>query len=331
MWDAVARFIDNYESFLITSHVNPDGDAIGSEVALKAYLEDRNKSVTIVNASATPDTLKFLDPDEEIKVFPDTAGAEILDEVDAVFLLDFSTWDQLGNLARPIQRSSLPRACIDHHVNPDEDIADVTASDTSAAATGILIYDMIQALGGEVTRAIADALYATVITDTGTFRFSNTDARTFEVAAELCRRGADPFALHKVVFGAKSWGAGKLMGPVLGTVQSAADGRLAWIHATREMVNAAGASYDDVDGFADLVRSIRGVELVLFFKETGDGHVKVSLRSNGTVDAYAIASHFGGGGHRMASGMRVDGPMEEAIERVVNVCLQMGGINERPE
>lgn len=329
MWDAVAEIIDTYDSFLITSHVNPDGDAIGSEVALKNYLEDRDKAAIIVNASPTPGTLAFLDPDGEIKVFGDTVGAEVFDDVDAVFLLDFSTWDQLGNLARPLQRSSLPRACIDHHVNPDDDFADVMTSDTTAAATGILVYEMIVALGGDVSRATADALYTALITDTGTFRFSNTDSRAFRVAAALVDRGAVPVDLYKSAFGSKSWGTGRLLGPVLATVQSAANGRLAWIHATLDMVNAARGSYDDMDGFADLVRAIEGVELVLFFKETGDGHIKVSLRSNGSVDAYAIAEHFGGGGHRMASGMRVDGPMDQAIEKVVGVCLQMGGIKGR--
>jgi nanoRNase/pAp phosphatase (c-di-AMP/oligoRNAs hydrolase) len=331
MWDAVGKLIDTYDSFLITCHVNPDGDAIGSEVALKAYLEDRDKTAIIVNASPTPGTLAFLDPDSEIKVFGEMIGPEVLDDVDAVFLLDFSTWDQLGNLARPLQRSSLPRVCIDHHVNPDDDFADVMASDTTAAATGVLVYELIEALGGEVSRAQAVALYTALITDTGTFRFSNTDARVFRVAATLTERGATPVDLYKAAFGSKSWGTGRLLGPVLSTVQSAADGRLVWIHATLDMVNTSRGSYDDMDGFADLVRAIDGVELVLFFKETGDGNIKVSLRSNGNVDAYVIAEHFGGGGHRMASGMRVDGPMNEAIDKVVGLCLQMDGIRERPE
>jgi phosphoesterase RecJ-like protein len=330
MWDAVGRFIDTYDSFLITSHINPDGDAIGSEVALKLFLEDRDKNAIIVNVSPTPDTLRFLDPDNEILVFTDTANSRVIEQVDAIFLLDFNTWDQLGNLTRPLQQSSLPRACIDHHVSPDGDFADVIASDTSASATGVLVYEMIRALGGQVSRAMADALYTAIVTDTGSFRFSNTDARTFRVASELSERGVVPSDLYKVLFGSKSWGTGKLLGPVMSTVQTAADGRLAWIFATRDMVKAASAGYDDMDGFADLVRAIRGVELVLFFKETGDGHVKVSLRSNGVVDAYAIAESFGGGGHRMASGMRVDGPIDQAMTRVVDVCLQMDGIRERP-
>lgn len=328
MWDAVGRFVDNYDSFLITCHINPDGDAIGSEMALKHFLEDRDKSAVVVNVSPTPETLKFLDPDNEILVFPDTVNTKIFDDVDAIFLLDFNTWDQLSNLARPLQASSLPRACVDHHVSPDGDFAEIIASDTSASATGVLVYELITALGGSVTPAIANALYTAIVADTGTFRFSNTDARTFRIAAELCERGASPSDLHRIVFGSKSWGAGRLLGPVLSTVETAAGGRLAWIHATRAMIADAGASYEDMDGFADLIRAVKGVELVLFFKETGDGHIKISLRSNGIVDAYAIAEHFGGGGHRMASGVRVDGPLDAAMKTVVDVCKQMDGIRE---
>jgi phosphoesterase RecJ-like protein len=330
MWDAVGRFINTYDSFLITSHINPDGDAIGSEVALKLFLEDRDKTATIVNVSPTPVALHFLDPENEILVFPDTADAGVLDHVDAVFLLDFNTWEQLGNFARPMERSSLPRACIDHHVDPDGDFADVFVTDTSASATGVLVYEMIHALGGEVSRPAADALYTAIVTDTGSFRFTNTDERTFRAAAALCALGVDPSSIYKQALGSKSWGAGRLMGPVLSTIETAAGGRLAWIHATHDMMKTAGATYEDMDGFADLVRAVSGVELVLFFKETGDGHIKVSLRSNGNVDAYSIAKHFGGGGHRMASGMRVDGPLEVAVRRVVDVCLQMDGVRERP-
>lgn len=326
MWDDFKRIIDSYDAFVITSHVNPDGDAIGSEVALRLFLEDLDKSAVVVNSSPTPDTLTFLDPEGEIRIFDEAAHAGLLDDVDAVIILDANNDDQVGLLARPLRKASLVRVCVDHHQAPSNDFAEVIVSDTSAAATGILVYDLIHAMGGEVTRAIADALYAALITDTGTFRFSNTDVRAFEVAADLTRRGADPFSIHRQVFGSRSWGAARVMGPVLSTVQSDAGGRLVWIHATPAMLERAGARYDDMDGFVDLVRAIKGVELVLFFKETQDGQVKVSLRSNGKVDAFAIAEHFGGGGHRMASGMRVDGPLDQAIEHVVSVCRQMEGI-----
>jgi phosphoesterase RecJ-like protein len=328
MWDSVQKFIRTYESFLITAHVNPDGDAIGSEVALKLFLEDMGKDATIVNASDTPDTLAFLDPHNEIQIFGKDVEKSVLSDVDGVFILDLNNYEQLGLLSSPIQHSPVPSVCIDHHQGIEDDFASIIVSDTSAAATGILIYDLIASMEGKITAAIADAIYAAIITDTGTFRFSNTDVRALEAATAMVKAGASPVDMHRHVFASKSWAAARLLGPVLSTVDSAADGRLAWIQASHEMVTGADGTYDDLDGFVDLIRAIRGVELVLFFKETADGNVKVSLRSNGNVDAFAIASAFGGGGHRMAAGLRVDGPLAQAIDKVVEACLKLDGIRD---
>ncbi len=327
-WTPVRRFIEAHDRFLVTSHVNPDGDAIGSELALRAWLEDVGKEAIVVNASPTPPVLRFLDPDGEIAVYPDAVDRAVLDRVDAIIVLDLNTWAQLGALASAIQHSPLPRMVIDHHQGIDDDFAGVIVSDTSAAATGVLVVETIRALGGTIRRAVAEPAYAAIITDTGNFRFSNTDARTLRVAADLVEAGADPHRIYRETFASKSWGAARMIGPVFSTLRSAAGGRLAWICATQEMMRAAGATYDDLDGFVDLVRSVRGVELVLFFKEAPDGGVKVSLRSSGRVDAYAIARHFGGGGHRVAAGVRIDGPLEAAVERVLHVAKQMEGIRD---
>jgi phosphoesterase RecJ-like protein len=328
MWDSVQKFIRTYESFLITAHVNPDGDAIGSEVALKLFLEDLGKDATIVNASPTPDTLAFLDPHNEIQIYTKDSDKSMLSEFDGIFILDLNNYEQLGLLSSPIQHSPVPSVCIDHHQGVAEDFAKIIVSDTSAAATGILICELIRSMGGKITQGIADAVYSAIITDTGTFRCSNTDVRAMGTAMAMVEAGASPVDLHRQVFASKTWAAAHLLGPVLGTVASAADGRLAWIQASQAVVKGAGGTYDDLDGFVDLIRAIRGVELVLFFKETIDGNVKVSLRSNGNVDAFAIASAFGGGGHKMASGLRVDGPLDKAIETVVEACLQLDGIRD---
>jgi nanoRNase/pAp phosphatase (c-di-AMP/oligoRNAs hydrolase) len=331
MWQEIIKTIDAYESFLITSHINPDGDALGSEVALKAWLEELGKTALIVNSSPTPDNLAFLDPDGEIHTYKKGDEKELFADIDAVFVLDVNNWEHLGAFGKALRRDNHPRVCIDHHVGAGDDFADVILSDTSYAATGMMIYELIKESGGDITRAIADAVYSTIITDTGTFRFSNTDARTFRVAAELCDLGVDPYASYRRVFANKTWGTGRLLGPVLSSVQSAADGRLAWIEATLKMFSDAGATYDDSDGYVDLVRAIKGVELVLFFKEIPGGKVKVSLRSNGRVDAYAVAFGFGGGGHRMAAGMKVDGPMKDAVDTVVSACLQLDEVRTPPE
>jgi nanoRNase/pAp phosphatase (c-di-AMP/oligoRNAs hydrolase) len=331
MWQEIIKTVEAYDSFLITSHINPDGDALGSEAALKFWLEELGKTALIVNSSPTPDNLAFLDPDGEIHTYKKGDEKELFAHIDAVFVLDVNNWEHLGAFGKALRRDNHPRVCIDHHVEGDDDFADVIISDTSYASTGMMIYELIQEAGGDITRAIADAVYTTIITDTGTFRFSNTDARTFRVAAELCERGVDPYASYRRVFANKTWGTGRLLGPVLGSVQSAADGRLAWIEATLKVFSEARATYDDGDGFIDLVRAIKGVELVLFFKEIPGGKVKVSLRSNGRVDAYAVAFGFGGGGHRMAAGMKVDGPMADAVNTVVSACLQVDEVSNPPD
>jgi bifunctional oligoribonuclease and PAP phosphatase NrnA len=329
MWEPIRQFIEHHDAFVISSHINPDGDAIGSEMGLARFLRQIGKKVLVMNSTETPEALRFLDPDDEIHVYGGNESRALLDTVDAGIILDVNNWEHLGAIGRSLQARMLPRACIDHHQGSVPGFADYTVSDTTASAVGVLIYELIREMNATVTPPIAEALYAAIITDTGTFRFSNTDARTLHAAATLADAGVSPFEMHRRVFGSKSWGAGRLLGPVLSTIESTAGGRVAWISATLEMVNNAGATYDDMDGFVDLVRAIKGVEIVLFFKETNEGDIKVSLRSNGKIDANAMARRFGGGGHTMASGMHVTGPLARAIDEVVKICSQLDAFQIR--
>jgi len=323
MWNEVADFINKHRTFLLTTHVNPEGDAIGSEMALKIFLESIGKRVYVANSSDTPKNCLFLDPGKDIMIYPDSFREEVMDEIDGIIIVDVNSWEHVGDLSETLQASTKPRVCIDHHQGENDGFVDVFVSDTSAAAAGVLVYELIRHLGGEITGPIADALYTSIITDTGTFRFTNTDARTFLIAADLYNHGADPFRLHRNIFANRSWGAARLMGPVLNNVQSAAGGKLVWIRATREMFREADAIYEDSDGILELVRGIRDVELCLFFKETENGHIKVSIRSNGKANAYLIAKQHGGGGHRMASGIDVNGPMDDAVSKVIASCLRL--------
>jgi phosphoesterase RecJ-like protein len=323
MWDDIVRFIQDKNSFLLSTHVHPEGDAIGSEVALKAYLEKLGKKVVIVNSDATPRNCRFLDPDNEIITYPDNYSPDIMDGIDGVIILDVNNWMHLGRFGEVLRKSPKPRACIDHHEGLHDHFAEVAVSDTSAASAGVLVYDLIKHMGGTITSKIANAVYASLITDTGTFRFSNTDARAFTIAADLCTKGVEPFKLHRAIFANKSWGAAQLIGPVLNTLRSTADGRLAWICMTRQMLEDANAEYEDSDSLLGLVRAIKGVECCLFFKETKEGSIKVSVRSNGKVNAHEIARAHDGGGHRMAAGMNISGSMEEAVELVVKHCLKL--------
>jgi len=319
MWAEIAKRIRAGKRFIVTTHIHPEGDAIGSEVALATFLEDQGKHVTIVNSSSTPQNNRFMDPSHKIKVYPKDYRPEMLSEADQVIIVDVNNWSHVGPFGDEIRESSTPRMCIDHHQGVDADFADVVVSDTSAAAAGVLVYELIRDMGGDITPRIAEAVYAAIITDTGTFRFSNTDARVFRIAMDLTRDGINPFTLHRQVF-SKTAAAVKLLGAVMSTLEYTSDGKLAWIHATRQMFDSASADYEDSDGILDIVRSTKSVEFCLFFKELPDGRVKVSLRSNGTVDVYEIAKHYGGGGHRMASGMSVNGPMANAIKTVVDAA-----------
>ena len=167
------------------------------------------------------------------------------------------------------------------------------------------MYELIQFMGGEITPQIATAVYAAIITDTGSFRFSNTDERVFQIATDITRMGVDPFLAHRRVF-SRTPAAVKLLGAALNTLENTPDGRLAWIHVTRAMFDKAGAVHEDSDGILELP----------------EGKIKVSLRSNGNVDVYEIARKYGGGGHRMASGLTLDGPMDRAIQSLVKDCAE---------
>ncbi len=316
-WSPIREAIEEGRNFLITSHVNPEADAIGSMVALARFLQGLSQSVRMVSPSAIPESCRFLDPAGEIVLFDPSRADALLRAADVVFIVDLSCWSQLGSFADPLKESSARRICIDHHQDPDEDIASVLIRDPSAAAAGVLIYELIRDLDGDMTPAIAEALYAAIITDTGSFRFANTDARALRIGADLVERGVRPELVYQKVFENRKWASAKLLAPVFTTLGKSVNGKLAWISATRKMLTETGANQGDMDGFIDQIRAIRGVEVCVFFKEADEGVVRVSLRSNGSVDVQRFAQSLGGGGHTRAAGLTVEGTVEEAIGKVI--------------
>jgi phosphoesterase RecJ-like protein len=320
MWEPVVDRIRANQRFLLTTHVDPDHDAIGSEVALAEILRGLGKEAVVWNTSPTQESGRFLDPDRSIRSWAGREEADLLRWAEVVVILDVNSWSQLGEVGAAIRRSGLPRVMIDHHRGGDPDIADVAASDPSAAATGVLIFELIGALaplGARLTPRIATALYSALLIDTGSFRFANADARAFETAAALVRAGARPAEIYSEVFEGKSWARARLLPLALASLRSEADGRIAWITITREMFQRAGAVEQDADRFVDEVRVIRGVEACAVFRETASGEIKATLRSAGTIDTQRVAALFGGGGHRLAAGATLPGPLDAAVGRVV--------------
>jgi phosphoesterase RecJ-like protein len=320
MWGPVVERIRAHQRFLLTTHVDPDADAIGCEVALAEILRGLGKETAAWNMSPTPRACRFLDPEGAIRTWSGR-DADLLQWAEIAVILDTNSWSQLGEVGAAVRTAGIPRVVIDHHRGGDPDIGDVVASDPTAAATAVLLLDLARALapgGVALSPRSATALFAALLNDTGSFRFANADPRAFETAAALVRAGARPAEVYREVFERKSWGRARLLPLALASVRSDAGGRVAWMTLTREMFRQAGATDEDADRFVDEIRIIRGVEACAVFRETEAGEVKATLRSAGSVDVQSVASRFGGGGHRLAAGATLPGPIDAAAARVVS-------------
>ncbi|MFH1277156.1 MAG: bifunctional oligoribonuclease/PAP phosphatase NrnA [Candidatus Eisenbacteria bacterium] len=317
-WGPVRRPLEENRSFLVTSHVNPEADAIGSEMALARFLRERGAAVRIVNPTPTPVNCRFLDPEGEIIIFDKGRANAVLDDVCAVVILDLSSWVQLGAFGDAIRERDPFRICIDHHLEPDPGIAPVSVIDPTAAATGILIHELIGEMGGTSTPAIAEALYAALIVDTGCFRFSNTDERALRTAAELVRAGVRPERAYREAFENRRLASVKLLPLVFAALERGSGGKVLAVRVTKEMLSEAGARHEDTEGFIELLRAVKGVEVCAVFKEQKPERIRVSLRSTGDVDVSRFARSFGGGGHAKAAGLTVEKSMEEAVGLVLS-------------
>jgi len=303
-------------SILLSTHQNPDGDGLGSEIALQAYLRSVGKSAVILNPDPVPERYRFLDPGGGIGVFDGTAGAERVRTCDLLFMLDNSSLNRLGKMEGAIRATEAVRVCIDHHDTTDG-FWTVNLVDETACATGEMIFDLIAALGGSLDPSTAVALYTALVTDTGHFRFSKTSPRSHRIAAELLRMGVDPSHVYQEVYERHSEGFVRLMGQALAACRIEPGGALAWIALRRAQIEACGAEDADTSEMVNQLFGIQGVRICLLFKELPDGRIKVSLRSKGALDVNRVASRYGGGGHQNASGAIVEGPFEAAVQRVV--------------
>jgi phosphoesterase RecJ-like protein len=308
---------------VLTTHVSADGDGLGCELALGRTLQRVfDVDVRIINPTPTQGRYAFLDPSGEIETYSPALDETIADS-DAVVVLDINRWDRLGEMAEPVRASRARKLCVDHHP-PQGRFGDVALVDTTACATGILVHDLVEELAGGLPDDTIEPLYVAIMTDTGSFRFANTNTRAFEIATTLVRRGARPDVLFRHVYETSSPGRMRLLGHVLSNLGYECGGRLVHFTITNETLAASLVERDEAEGFTDVVRSVEGSEVVLSFVETESGGVKVSLRSKAHVlDVGAIAQSFGGGGHANASGIVDARPIAEA-KRAILAAVRMG-------
>lgn len=322
--------MESARRIVLTTHVQPDGDGIGSEVALATFLRDRGKEVTILNPHPTSRRYRFLEPDPPIVPIGDPIDATAtLSRADLLVVLDISVPDRLGRLGPIVRRREPETVVIDHHRGPSR-IPGIDVRDEGAAATGEIVWRLLSGWDRDaVTPAIVTALYAAIAFDTGGFRYSNTTATTHEIAAELIRAGADLEAVHGSLFQSQTEAHARLMARVLGTFQRSEDGRVAWAALSRAVLDELEASDDDVDGIVEALRAIDGVEVSVLFKEVDEQATKVSLRSTGDRDVQSFADRFGGGGHGNASGIYMESSLEAVMERVIPAALETFSGKER--
>jgi bifunctional oligoribonuclease and PAP phosphatase NrnA len=302
----------------LSTHMNADGDGCGSETALARMLMQRGLDVRIVNPTPWPSLFDYLLGDD-VKDMT-SRGAAALKGIDLLIVLDISDVKRLGHLTAAVRALDVPRLVIDHHIASDDPAGNIILTDVSACATGELVYDLGCALGFEITPAIAQALYAAILTDTGSFRFSNTTPRCHAMAADLLATGVDPEESYVRIYASAPAGRVRLLGEVLETLGIDEAIGLTWLSMGAGALERHGVRQEDLDGIVEHARSIAGTRMALFFRDLGYGKVKISFRSTGAVDVNEFARQFGGGGHAKASGALVAGSMDEVRDRVINAA-----------
>jgi phosphoesterase RecJ-like protein len=314
MKNRITDFLRQHRSFAIFSHVDPDGDAMGSALGLAHILERLGKRATVHLPGGPAPMYGFLPGASRARADADVSAA------DAVLVVDATSPSRLAGLAGVVE-SGLPVVNIDHHVDNTR-FGELAWVEPSASATALMIHELAEVGEFVIDASAATCLYVGILTDTGRFTFSNTDARALEVAGRLVRLGAKPHEIAREVYERESAASRKLLGRVLATLDLRDGGRVASLHATNRMLDETGASPEDADGFSTYARSIEGVRVGVFLREMEDGMVKVSFRSNEGVQIDGVAGQFGGGGHPSASGARVSGPIEEAKERILRAISE---------
>lgn len=314
-WTPIIEAIHRAQTFLVSGHRHPDGDSLGAITALCGMLQALGKQVVVFNDGPLPQQFSFLPCTSYLQthILPNT-------KFDVTFLCDCGGPERAPvGFPSPEQRGLL--VVIDHHQISQEE-GDLCINDPSAAAVGLLIYELGKALQVPLTREIAVSLYTALMSDTGSFRYDKTNAYVMRVAAELLEAGARPWEIASALYESSPLERQKLLALALDTLDVQVSGKLATITITKEMIDTTGAQADMTDGFINYARGIKGVEVAVMFREQRDGW-KLSFRSRGKVDVAQIASRLGGGGHRNAAGVILQGTLDTIQFSVYTIVEQV--------
>lgn len=302
-----------HQTFAVVSHVRPDGDAIGSILALGHALEQLGKSVRYLNNDGCPESLAFLPGSEKVEI---SSEAENID-IEVAITLDTAAHARVGEGSLEAIKDAKLLINIDHHIsNPG--YGDLNFIDSNSPATGQIIYDLLTALDWPISEITRDSIYVAVSTDTGSFQYPGTTQRTYEMAADLVARGLNVGEINQLTYDNQPYRKVELMRSLLNTLDRSEDGVLVWWDLRFSTKEELGLVDDDTEGMIDFIRAVRGVVVAVFFEELGGNQIRVSMRSKDRkINASEICGVFGGGGHALAAGIRMDGPLEDAREKVL--------------
>ncbi|MGB8426358.1 MAG: bifunctional oligoribonuclease/PAP phosphatase NrnA [Desulfobacterales bacterium] len=324
MMEAVIRSLTDSRRVVVASHENPDGDAVGSLLAVGLALEQQNKAVTFFNASPIPAVYRFLPAVGRITDDITAAGG-----FDTAVVLDCGGLERLGPSAALIQEIPVV-VNIDHHIT-NTGFGTIRLVDPEACATAELVYRLLVHMRAPIGKELATLIYTGILTDTGSFRFANTSSATFAICLEMIRRGANPHEVARHVYGTYSLGRIKLLNLALDSIEIRGDGKLSIMTVTREMLRQTGTHPEDADGLIHYARRIEDVRVAALIHEqpngkgatSGPGRFHVSLRSDGSVDVAAVAVSYGGGGHRSAAGFSIEAQLFEVKKQLARLAEKL--------
>ena len=316
-FDTFRTLIELLTRFVLSTHVNPDGDGLGTEVAIARYLQKLGKQATILNYSATPDNYLFLANLHPIFQFEPSQHAHIIEDAEVILVMDTNHPDRLVDMKSVLLSSKAVKICIDHHLEPG-DFADLYILDESSTSTGEIVYRLMNYLNSRsIDSESAIALYTAIMTDSGSFRYPKTDSETHKIIAQLIQMGADPVAIYEHVYEHSSINRVRLLGLALANMQITDNGKIAYIVLTREMLDSTHTSEIDTEAFVPFTLTVDRVQIGLMFSEI-NGVVKVSFRSKGDIWINELAKEFGGNGHKNAAGARIpNARLDEIISQVL--------------
>ncbi len=299
---------------VLATHVNPDGDTLGSALALAHALDGMGKEVTVLSHDGVPEIYQWMPGQERVE--RDTKRRDF----DLAVVCDTGAIDRIGRV-RPAIESAPVSVNIDHHV-AEGNFGQIRLVDSKSSATGEIIYALLKSMAVEIDKDIANCLLCAIITDTGSFRFMNVTPNTFEIAARLMKAGACPAEISELVFENRSFGSVKLLGRALDSLQVSTDGQVAWAHIRASDFAELGATDEETEGIVNHVRAVRGARVGVLFREIPGKKVRISLRSRDGYDVNRVANAFGGGGHKLAAGCSLDPPLDQVESQVLAEVLR---------